>query len=153
MFPLLAQIVAAPIQPGPARLPERQIPVQNDEAVQLKLDQEPGQQIRGEFDAQSNEQPIEIEGLTPYNKDRIQEILKNCAISQNSNRGNSCINQLNAQLQKDGYINTRVVAENENSQRKLVIIPGRLVEINVRSSNKGLSKEIENKLNPLLNDF
>ena len=153
MFPLLAQLVTAPIQPGPARLPERQIPVQNDEAVQLKLDQEPSQQIRGEFDAQSNEQPIELEGSSPYNKDRIQEILNNCAISSNSNRGNSCINQLNAQLQKDGYINTRVVAENENRQRKLIIIPGRLVEINVRSSNKGLSKEIENKLNPLLNQI
>ena len=153
MFPLLAQLVAAPIQPGPARLPERQTPVQNDEAVQLKLDQEPSQQIGGEFDVQSNEETIELEGSSPYKKDRIQEILKNCAISSNSNRGNSCINQLNAQLQKDGYINTRVVAENENRQSKLIIIPGRLVEINVRSSNKGLSKEIENKLNPLLNQI
>ena len=153
MFPLLAQLVAPPIQPGPARLPERESPARNNDAVQLELDQEPSQQVEGEFDAQGDGQPIELEGSLPYNKERIQDILQGCAISIDSNQKNSCISQLNAQLQKDGYINTRVVAEEENGQTKLIVIPGRLVEINVRSKSEGLSKEIENELNPLLDQI
>ena len=150
MFPLLAQLVAPPIQPGPARLPERESPARNNDAVQLELDQEPSQQVEGEFDAQGDGQPIELEGSLPYSKERIQEILQGCAISIDSNQKNSCISQLNAQLQQDGYINTRVVSEEENGQTKIIVIPGRLVEINVRSKSEGLSKEIENELNPLL---
>ena len=150
MFPLFAQLVAPPIQPGPARLPERQSPAANDDAVQLELENEAGEQNEGEFNLQINRQSIEIEGSSPYNRKRTQEILQDCELSVDSSRKNSCVNQLNAQLQKDGYINTRVVAEELNGQTKLIIIPGRLVEINVTSKNEGLTSEIENELAPLL---
>ena len=129
MFPLFAQLVAPPIQPGPARLPERQSPTANDDAVQLELENEAGEQNEGEFNLQINRQSIEIEGSSPYNRKRTQEILRDCELSVDSSRKNSCVNQLNAQLQKDGYINTRVVAEELNGQTKLIIIPGRLVAV------------------------
>lgn len=153
MFPLLAQLVAPPIQPGPARLPERESPSRNDDAVQLELKNQQGEQNEGEIDQQNDRQSIELEGSSPYDEKRTQEILKNCVLSVDSSREDSCVNQLNAQLQKDGYINTRVVVEEADGQPKLIIIPGRLVEINVISKNEGLSEEIENELRPLLDQI
>ena len=37
MLLLLAQLVAPPIQPGPARIPERQSPAASDDAIQLEV--------------------------------------------------------------------------------------------------------------------
>ena len=153
MFPLLAQLVAPPIQPGPARLPERQNPATNNDAVQLELEEQQDEQNENDVDQQNNGQSIELEGSSPYDRKRTQEILQNCALSADSSREDSCVNRLNAQLQKDGYINTRVVAEEINGKTKLILIPGRLVEINVTSKNEGLSQEIENELRPLLDQI
>ena len=98
-------------------------------------------------------QPIELEGSSPYNAERNKQILRNCELSVDTSIKNSCVNQLNAQLQKDGYINTRVVAEEIDGQVKLIIIPGKLVEINVNSQNEELAREIKDKLAPLLDQI
>ena len=89
----------------------------------------------------------------PHTMLKKHKNLENCELFVDSSRKNSCVNQLNSQLQKDGYINTRVVAEEINGQVKLIIIPGRLVEINVNSKNEGLAREIKDKLAPLLDQI
>ncbi|QNI74817.1 polypeptide-transport-associated protein/ ShlB-type [Synechococcus sp. NOUM97013] len=150
MFPLLAQLVAPPIQPGPARIPERQSPAANDDAIQLEVEDQKEEQNESEINEQSDGQSIELEGSSPYNAERTKQILRNCELSVDTSLENSCVNQLNAQLQIDGYINTRVVAEEIDGQVKLIIIPGKLVEINVNSKNEELAREIKDKLAPLL---
>ena len=60
MFPLLAQLVAPPIQPGPARLPERQNPATNNDAVQLELEEQQDEQNENDVDQQNNGQSIEL---------------------------------------------------------------------------------------------
>ena len=153
MLLLLAQLVAPPIQPGPARIPERQSPAASDDAIQLEVKDKKEEQNESDVNKQRDGQSVEFEGSSPYNDEKTQKILKNCELSVDSSRKNSCVNQLNSQLQKDGYINTRVVAEEINGQVKLIIIPGRLVEINVNSKNEGLAREIKDKLAPLLDQI
>ena len=150
MFPLLAQLVAPPIQPGPARIPERESPAANDDAIQLEVEDQKEEQNESEINERSDGQSIELEGSSPYNAERTKQILRNCELSVDVSLEKSCVNQLNAQLQKDGYINTRVVAEEIDGQVKLIIIPGKLVEINVNSKNEELAREIKDKLAPLL---
>ena len=152
VFPLLAQFVAPPIQPGPARLPEQNIPEANNSEIQLRQENEPGKQNENVLILENHKQTIELEGTSPYNTKRTEEILKSCEFSVDSRQQKSCINKLNAQLQKDGYINTRVVAETINGRTKLIIIPGRLLEININTKDKKLSNEIRKKLAPLINE-
>ena len=61
MFPLLAQLVAPPIQPGPARIPERQSPAANDDAIQLEVEDQKEEQNESEINEQSDGQSIELE--------------------------------------------------------------------------------------------
>ena len=150
---LLAQLVAPPIQPGPARLPEREIPTSQPATIQLDIDNEANGDRKDEKRLKDADKDIiNIEGKSPYSIKQTKEILGNCDQSLDSSRADSCITKLNARLQKDGYINSRVVAETINGTTKLIIIPGRLVEINVSAKNKSLGEEIENKLKPLLDE-
>lgn len=151
MFILLAQLVAPPIQPGPARLPSREIPASQPGSVQLEIDDEASPEVKNGTEGNSSDKEfINIEGQSPYSDEQTKKILGDCEQSSDPSRKDNCVNKLNAQLQKDGYINSRVVAETNNGATKLIIIPGRLVEINVDASNEKLSTEIENKLKPLL---
>lgn len=151
MFILLAQLVAPPIQPGPARLPSREIPASQPGSVQLEIDDEASPEVKDGTEGNSSDKEfINIEGQSPYSDEQTKKILGDCEQSSDPSRTDNCVNKLNAQLQKDGYINSRVVAETNNGATKLIIIPGRLVEINVDASNKKISTEIENKLKPLL---
>ncbi|CAK24818.1 ShlB/FhaC/HecB family hemolysin secretion/activation protein [Synechococcus sp. CS-197] len=150
---LLAQLVAPPIQPGPARVPEREIPTSQPATIQLDIDNEANDGRKGgKGTKNNNEDNINIEGKSPYSDDQTKEILENCDQSFDSSSADSCVTKFNSRLQKDGYINTRVVAETKNGTTNLIIIPGRLVEINVNAKDKSLGKEIENKLKPLLDE-
>lgn len=151
MILLLAQLVAPPIQPGPTRIPGREIPASKPGTVQLDVDEKANQNDQSDKpDHTIENKTIDIEGESPYSDEQTKKILGNCDQTLDSTQSDSCVNKLNAQLQKDGYINSRVVAETNNGVTQLIIIPGRLVEINVSSKSEGLAKEIENRLRPLL---
>ena len=153
MLTLFAQLAAPPIQPGPARVPERQGPTRNNNSILLRLDNKLGKENENTNQQHESQESIELEGSSPYKKETLEKILEGCRLDNKPNGTEKCLNKLNAQLQKDGYINTRVITEKKEGKYKLIIIPGRLVEIRVSSTNKGLSKEIEYKLRPLLDQI
>lgn len=152
MIILLAQIIEPPIQPGPARIPGREVPISKPKEIRLEI--EGDQNDSGIFDKQSADEgdaAITVEGDLPYNKREARKILNDCNQYNNFNKASKCASDINARLQRDGYINTRVISESKNGSSQLIIIPGRLIEIHINSKSEWLSSKIEKLLNPLLN--
>ncbi len=161
MLLLLAQLVAPPLQRGPARLPEpapRQQPSPSTPANNdLKL--------APESDSPAQPKPLEarpsstsinsplprINGDLPYNKTELETLLRGCNTSSEFETGLiRCAELLNGQLQQDGYVNSRVYTETVPAPGQLTVVMGRLVELHVESDEPRLSQRVRQQLNNLI---
>ena len=160
---MMAQLVQPPTQTGPARLPNsHQRPARQDQNIEIKIEprdtpesnpRQPSSSSKQEPKSQPNENQILIDAL-PYDEDKLSEILKPCRqISDITNKLKACAEQLSKQLIIDGYINTRILIQSQKKPYKLVVLPGRLVEIRVFGEDKALNENIAKQLEYLKSDF
>ncbi len=160
---LMAQLVQPPTQTGPARLPNsHQRPARQDQNVEIKIEQQdnpeldprqPGGASKQKPGDQTNENKIVIDAL-PYDQYKLAEILAPCRkIRDITNKLKACAEQLSKQLIIDGYINTRILIQSQKEPYKLVVLPGRLVEIRVFGEDKALNENIAQQLEYLKSDF
>ncbi len=159
MLLLLAQLVAPPLQPGPVRIPEPvpkeqfpsppvdQVPL-DPESLQLPLKAQPSKQKGGPT---APWRPT-IEGSAPYSSDELSDILSICSKSSSALRLQSCAEAITARLQLDGYVNSRVFVEEEPSPGRLVVVTGRLVELQVEASTPSLEQRVRAALSNLIQE-
>ena len=137
MLLLLAQLVAPPLQRGPARLPEpapRQqqqprTPVDNrNDDLKLILEsdsQTQPKQLKSQPRSRSNLMPP-ISGDLPYGTTQLETLLQGCATSRDVEAGlKRCAELLTGQLQLDGYVNSRVYIETAPAPGRLIPPGGR----------------------------
>lgn len=164
-FPLLAQLVAPPLQQGPARLPEQaplqqppsrrrdQTPVLTAPAQEALPAPGPGTPAQGPQPFR-NQGPIPtVLGSTPYSATELQQILSGC--SQGAAAGNrealkACASALTARLTADGYINSRVYISPTPQGEGLEVVEGRIAELRISSPDTRLTATARRKLRPLL---
>lgn len=161
MIPLLAQLVAPPLQLGPVRLPSTAPQV-------TPRDPQPAPVITpgGETGAPPAQEPTPpgapgpspagpplipaIRGATPYSPQELQRLLGPCSASGvQAERLRACALALSARLVADGYINTRVYDQPTPAPGFLEVIEGRLVELRVQGSDAGLNARVQRWLRPL----
>ena len=166
MLLLLAQLVSPPIQPGPARVPDRAPNQGSPFPEQPKGETEPPLSLPaddllrlspdGSIPAATNNQAhsgtINVVGDLPYPKNAIAALLKRCSTAkEKKQRLQACAEALTGLLQKDGYVNSRVFIESKPAPGQLTVVMGRLVELRIESESAGLEKRVRQRLNPLLN--
>ena len=165
MLLLLAQLASPPIQPGPARVPDRAPNQGSPFAEQPKGETEPPLSLPaddllrlspdGSIPAATNNQAhsstIKVVGDLPYPKNTIAALLKRCSTAKElKQRLQACAEALTGLLQKDGYVNSRVFIESKPAPGQLTVVMGRLVELRIESESAGLEKRVRQRLNPLL---
>jgi len=155
---VLAQLIAPPLQPGPVRLPGA--------APQLQPAAEPAAPLLGPDEprqAPGTEAPIaaptaggtaplpRIEGLSHYPATALEQLLTPCtAVVEASERLDRCAALLTSRLVADGYVNSRVYPQLEPAPGgTLLVVEGRLVEVRVRSSDRGLQRRLQRLVLPL----
>jgi len=161
LLPLLAQLVAPPLQQGPVRLP-------GPGAVQQRLnrtkpapslevqpaDPTPGAEPSTAPPAAAppnlpNNLP-EVRGLKRYGASELVKIFQPClAISDPGQRLQACAANLTARLVSDGYINTRVFAVFKPAPGYLDVVVGRIVEARINAKDPWLSRRVTRLLAPL----
>ena len=163
MFLLLAQLVAPPLQRGPARLPEP-APQQQPPSAQghnrnddLKLipknisPEQPNHLEARPSSTPSNSALPRINGDLPYSSSQLEALLRGCdADSDVKTSLKRCAELLNGQLQQDGYVNSRVYTETVATPGQLTVVMGRLVELHVDSDEPRLSQRVRKQLNNLI---
>jgi len=161
MLLLLAQLVAPPLQRGPARLPEpapRQQPepsnAGDDGNADLTLDPESGaaKQLNVRQRSTFRNSPVpSISGDVPYSSTELETLLRGCGTSIEFEPGlKRCAELLNGKLQQDGYVNSRVYTETTPSPGQLTVVMGRLVELHVDSDEPRLSQRVRKQLKKLI---
>ena len=127
MIWLLAQLVEPALQPGPVRLPG-QIPVEQPQPREPQPSIELSPELRN----------------SPLTKDKdLSEQLQRCqeeATSNSSATLERCAAALTAELIQRGYINSRVVVDQDSQIPRLELIEGRLVELRVSGPDEALNK-------------
>lgn len=84
-----------------------------------------------------------VEGLTIFRPARLSGILAGCsAITDPTEKLNSCAAALTAQLVRDGYVNSRVFVESEPAPGRLLVVEGRLVELRVTGNDDWLNRRV-----------
>lgn len=162
-FPLLAQLVAPPLQQGPARLPE-QAPLQQPPS--RRRDQTPVLTAPAQDTAPATGTPGTItppasgpgsipavQGSTPYSAAVLQQILSGCAkgAAPGSREAlKACAAALTARLTADGYINSRVYISPTPQGEGLEVVEGRIAELRISSPDTRLTATVRRKLKPLL---
>ncbi len=154
--------MAPPLQPGPARLPER-IPLEARPQQPEPVFEEPsfGEPIpQPQAEPGDQEQPPaelpnitwrpQIQGTTPYNATQLQQILRNCGRPSVPATLRACAAALTARLTSDGYINSRVYTLLEPPPAHLEVVEGRIAEVRVSSTDQGLQQEVSARLQPLV---
>jgi len=142
MFPLLAQLVAPPLQPGPIRLPgadqQRSLPVSPSPAgPQAPAPVQPP----ASPDATAS-QP-RLRGFNPYSAAELSRILADCSSNTNPEaRLNLCATALGSRLFADGYINSRVIPQPNPAPGALEVVPGKIETIQVVSSSQRLQRRL-----------
>ena len=162
MLLLLAQLVAPPLQRGPARLPEpaprqQQQPRtpadnRNDDLKLILESDSPTQpkQLKSQPRSRSNLMPP-ISGDLPYGTTQLEILLQGCATSRDVEAGlKRCAELLTGQLQLDGYVNSRVYIETVPAPSRLTVVMGRLVELHVESDEPRLSQRVRKQLGNLI---
>ena len=157
MLLLLAQLVAPPLQPGPARIPEP-IPTERppsrpvgDVPLNPAPLQEPQQPVRRQPQgATTDPWSPTVEGSAPYDSDQLADILSNCAESSPSLSLQRCAEALTARLQRDGNDNSRVFVEAEPAPGSLVVVTGSLVELHVEATTPALERRVRKALSNLI---
>ena len=166
-IPLLAQLVAPPLQQGPARLPE-----------QAPLQQPPGRRPDGKPVLSEPEPPGDtrstpttpgpapsapggrdalpsVQGRTPYSPAQLDEILRGCTTVKGSVAAGreglkACAAALTARLMADGYINSRVFISPTPTGEGLEVVEGRIAEIRITCPDPQLTAMVRRKLRPLI---
>lgn len=166
-LPLLAQLVAPPVQQGPVRLPgpdaTEQRPDRNRPAPQIDVQPvepsapgptpvdpgKPGEPSPAKPTSSRQDLP-EIRGLKRYSSAELTRILAPClAISDPSERLKACAASLTARLVADGYVNSRVFVEASPAPGRLEVVKGKIVEVRVNAKNAWLSRRVTRLLRPL----
>jgi len=165
MLLLLAQLVAPPLQRGPARLPEpaaRQQPAPNapgeNSNDDLKLAPDSGfpdqpKQLEPRPSPSSGSSALpQISGdQLPYRRTQLESLLRGCDTNSGDETGlRRCAELLNGQLQQDGYINSRIYTETVPAPGQLIVVMGRLVELHVESDEPRLTQRVRKQLNNLI---
>lgn len=156
---LLAQLVAPPLQPGPARLPEqapleRRRPAASDKERPILLapgSSEPNAPRRP--DAAPGTTPADgapaVEGKTPYSPQQLSQILSRCRRATQAETLNACAAALTARLTADGYVNTRVYVRATPAPGSLTVVEGRIAELRISSPDAALARDIRSRLKGL----
>ena len=157
MLLLLAQLVAPPLQPGPVRIPE---PIPTERPPSRPVDdvplnpaplQEPQQPQRPTSKEQTTAPWFPpVEGSAPYSSEQLTEIISSCSEGSPSLSLQRCAEALTAQLQRDGYVNSRVFVEEEPAPGRLVVVTGRLVELHVDATTPALERRVRKALANLI---
>jgi hemolysin activation/secretion protein len=170
VVPLIAQLTAPALQPGPVRLPS-EAPAFPAPELRPSLSPAPTP-ASAEPAAPASPTPAPttvpapaplptsppaVEGFNPYGAAELHRILAGCATdprndpSTNSSGDRStatarCASVLSARLFRDGYLNTQVTAVEQPPHGLLRVRAGRIEEVRIQSSSKAL----ERRLKPLL---
>ena len=162
MLLLLAQLVAPPLQRGPARLPEpalRQQPStqgdnRNDDLKLIPEGISPTKpkQLKAQPSSSSRSNLLpRISGDLPYSTTHLETLLQGCDTSRDVEAGlKRCAELLTGQLQLDGYVNSRVYIETAPAPGRLTVVMGRLVELHVESDEPRLSQRVRKQLGNLI---
>jgi hemolysin activation/secretion protein len=148
MLPLLAQLVAPPLQPGPVRLPG---------AGQQQTRPAPPPQLRPTPEttplpaAPSTTAAIpRLRGFNPYSSAELSRILGSCLSGKEPAAGlSNCAAVLSSRLFADGYINSRVIPQPDPLPGDLEVVAGKIEAIQVVSSSGRLQRRLQRLLAPL----
>ena len=148
MLPLLAQLVAPPLQPGPVRLPG---------AGQQQTRPAPPPQLRPTPEttplpaAPSTTAAIpRLRGFNPYSSAELSRILGSCLSGKEPAAGlSNCAAVLSSRLFADGYINNRVIPQPDPLPGDLEVVAGKIEAIQVVSSSGRLQRRLQRLLAPL----
>ena len=148
MLPLLAQLVAPPLQPGPVRLPG---------AGQQQTRPAPPPQLRPTPEttplpaAPTTTAAIpRLRGFNPYSSAELSRILGSCLSGKEPAAGlSNCAAVLSSRLFADGYINSRVIPQPDPLPGDLEVVAGKIEAIQVVSSSGRLQRRLQRLLAPL----
>ena len=148
MLPLLAQLVAPPLQPGPVRLPG---------AGQQQTRPAPPPQLRPTPEttplpgAPTTTAAIpRLRGFNPYSSAELSRILGSCLSGKDPAAGlSNCAAVLSSRLFADGYINSRVIPQPDPLPGDLEVVAGKIEAIQVVSSSGRLQRRLQRLLAPL----
>ena len=148
LIPLIAQLIAPPLQPGPVRLPAL---VPSEQRWPLPEDRNGSEQPSQE---DSSQEPVlgilpKVEGSRLYGPQQLRRIFAGCVRPTQGETLLACAAALNARLEADGYINTRVYVLSSEPPGALEVVEGRLAEIRVVASNPRLAARVRRLLRPL----
>ena len=162
---LLAQLIAPPLQPGPVRLPE-QTPLQRNSplAPENEKDKTPILQQEGLPTPAPSDRPAPaaeetqgavrlptVVGSSPYSKAQLDALLRTCSAAGRSwsDTLQRCAAALTTRLVSDGYVNTRVYVQTKPAPGQLEVVEGRIAELRVRSTDSGLQRSLDRRLQNL----
>ena len=160
-MPLIGQLVAPPLQPGPIRLPEGAPLEQRDQQQRSKppiLEGEPGPRESKPPSTEGAPSAPQmaptswrpsIQGKTPYDSETLANILASCGKPTTSETLNACAAALTARLTRDGYVNTRVYTMTAPAPGRLEVVEGRIVELRVTSRDPSLAADVQRRLKGL----
>lgn len=158
LLPLMAQLVAPPLQNSPVRLPgpdagERR-PASQPTPPPLDVEvapppAEPVEPPAAEPGVTRQGLP-QVRGLTVYSPEILISILERCrTIADPAERLNACAAALKARLEADGYLNTRVYTSSTPAPGVLDVVEGRIVELRVEGPDTWLNRRVSRLLSPL----
>lgn len=165
LLPLLAQLVAPPLQQGPARLPEQapleQPPGRRRDRKPVILAPDAGDAPQPRPTAPRPQVPADqeaippVQGHTPYSPSQLQVILRGCGSAKSASPGTretlkACAAALTARLTADGYVNSRVFITPTPQGEGLEVVEGRIAEIRINSTDPRLTALVRRKLRPLI---
>ena len=166
-FPLLAQLVAPPLQQGPARLPEQaplqQLPARGQDRKPVISEPGPSDGTRpaAPAPAPAPQAPGRagaippVQGRTPYSSAELETILRGCTKPRGSASASregliACAAALTARLTADGYINSRVFISPTPTGEGLEVVEGKIAEIRITCPDDQLAALARRKLSSLI---
>lgn len=155
---LLAQLVAPPLQPGPVRLPET-APLQENRPK--KPDQQrpifalpegtpaaPARPAQPPLDGSLSPIP-EVRGQSVYSQEQLRQQLSSCRRATPAETLVACAAALTARFTADGYVNTRVFIQATPAPGYLRVVPGRIAELRITSTDTALANDVRSRLRGL----
>jgi len=154
MLPLLAQLVAPPLQPGPVRLPgagQQPFLPAPPQPTGPNAPAPPPPDTAPPQAAPAAAVPVpRLRGFNPYSPAELSRLLGDCAARVDpAERLNSCATTLRSRLFADGYINSRVNLHPDPPPGELEVVAGRIEAVEVVSSSGRLQRRLRRLLQPL----
>ena len=160
---LLAQLVVPPTQRGPIRLPQTgttQGEVLVDDTSNIKTRIEIGEEEKRIINSniKEDDKPYVIEGLSIYSAVKTDKLLNKCKRFQHIDshkRALFCLNLVQNELKREGYITTVVTLEKRKDQTIFHVKEGRIAQVVIRGeeSSLRLRKRIEDKTKFILGEI